>query len=60
VKANQHLGPLQISLGCMLIDVAKFLFIFFLVLTSFACGFNQLYWYYKNYKQENQDDVFYT
>lgn len=45
-QANQHLGPLQISLGCMLIDIAKFLFIFFLVLTSFACGLNQLYWYY--------------
>ena len=56
-QANQHLGPLQISLGCMLIDVAKFLFIFFLVLTSFACGFNQLYWYYRDTGDEN---VFFT
>ncbi|KAL8573433.1 hypothetical protein ACOMHN_032448 [Nucella lapillus] len=56
-QANQHLGPLQISLGCMLIDVAKFLFIFFLVLTSFACGFNQLYW---NYKQDSDPHVFAT
>ncbi|XP_061164348.1 transient-receptor-potential-like protein [Saccostrea echinata] len=47
-QANQHLGPLQISLGCMLIDIGKFLFIFFLVLTSFACGMTQLYWYYYN------------
>ncbi|KAJ8297880.1 hypothetical protein KUTeg_024411 [Tegillarca granosa] len=54
-QANQHLGPLQISLGCMLIDIAKFLFIFFLVLTSFACGFNQLYWYYKDTKLELED-----
>ncbi|XP_047497710.1 uncharacterized protein LOC125044795 [Penaeus chinensis] len=45
-QTNPHLGPLQISLGCMIIDIAKFLFIFFLVLTSFACGLNQLYWYY--------------
>lgn len=45
-QTNPHLGPLQISLGCMIIDIAKFLFIFFLVLTSFACGMNQLYWYY--------------
>ena len=45
-QADQYLGPLQISLGCMLIDIAKFLFIFFLVITSFACGLNQLYWYY--------------
>ncbi|XP_070196707.1 transient-receptor-potential-like protein [Littorina saxatilis] len=56
-QANQHLGPLQISLGCMLIDVAKFLFIFFLVLTSFACGLNQLYWYYK---ESSDQDVFFT
>ncbi|XP_013386796.1 transient-receptor-potential-like protein [Lingula anatina] len=41
--ANPNLGPLQISLGCMLIDIAKFLFIFMLVLASFACGLNQLY-----------------
>ncbi|XP_076359761.1 transient-receptor-potential-like protein isoform X1 [Tachypleus tridentatus] len=45
-QTNPHLGPLQISLGCMIIDIAKFLFIFFLVLTSFACGLNQLYWHY--------------
>ena len=45
-QANPYLGPLQISLGCMLIDIAKFFFIFFLVLLSFACGMHQLYWYY--------------
>lgn len=53
-QANQHLGPLQISLGCMLIDIGKFLFIFFLVLTSFACGMTQLYWYY--YKSRVPED----
>ncbi|XP_070554378.1 transient-receptor-potential-like protein isoform X2 [Ptychodera flava] len=47
-QANPYLGPLQISLGCMLIDIAKFLFIFFLVLLSFACGLNQLYWYHES------------
>lgn len=47
-QANPQLGPLQISLGCMLIDIGKFLFIFFLVITSFACGLNQLYYYYSN------------
>lgn len=47
-QASPYLGPLQISLGCMLVDIAKFMFIFFLVLTSFACGLNQLYWYYDN------------
>ena len=47
-QANPHLGPLQISLGCMIVDISKFLLIFFLILTSFACGLNQLYWYYSN------------
>ncbi|XP_037086621.1 transient-receptor-potential-like protein [Pollicipes pollicipes] len=47
-QTNPHLGPLQISLGCMIIDIIKFLFIFFLILTSFACGLNQLYWYYRH------------
>ena len=51
---NPQLGPLQISLGCMLVDIGKFLFIFFLVLTSFACGLNQLYYYYSD------DDVIIT
>ena len=51
-QANPQLGPLQISLGCMLIDIGKFLFIFFLVLTSFACGLNQLYYYYTNSDEE--------
>ena len=47
-QANPALGPLQISLGCMLIDIGKFMFIFFLVLISFACGLNQLYYYYSS------------
>ncbi|XP_061918097.1 short transient receptor potential channel 4-like [Entelurus aequoreus] len=45
--ANSHLGPLQISLGRMLLDILKFLFIYCLVLLAFANGLNQLYFYYK-------------
>lgn len=30
--ANSHLGPLQISLGRMLLDILKFLFIYCLVI----------------------------
>ncbi len=45
-QTNPYLGPLQISLGCMLIDIAKFCFIFFLILSSFSIGLAQLYWYY--------------
>ncbi|VDI33840.1 transient receptor potential cation channel subfamily C member 4 [Mytilus galloprovincialis] len=59
-QANQHLGPLQISLGCMLIDIVKFLFIFFLVLTSFACGLNQLYYYYSGSRTPTTADSFYS
>ncbi|XP_061137982.1 short transient receptor potential channel 4b isoform X1 [Syngnathus typhle] len=44
--ANSHLGPLQISLGRMLLDILKFLFIYCLVLLAFANGLNQLYYYY--------------
>ncbi|XP_057694902.1 short transient receptor potential channel 4-like [Corythoichthys intestinalis] len=45
--ANSHLGPLQISLGRMLLDILKFLFIYCLVLLAFANGLNQLYYYYE-------------
>jgi hypothetical protein len=37
---------LKISLGCMLVDVAKFCFIFVLIISSFSIGLAQLYWYY--------------
>lgn len=40
------MGPLQISLGRMLFDISKFLFIYFLVLFAFANGLNQLYYKY--------------
>ncbi|KAG7262863.1 hypothetical protein CRUP_034207 [Coryphaenoides rupestris] len=45
--ANSHLGPLQISLGRMMLDILKFLFIYCLVLVAFANGLNQLYFYYE-------------
>ena len=43
---NAHLGPLQISLGRMLGDILKFASLVVLVILAFACGINQLYWYY--------------
>lgn len=43
---NPHLGPLQVSLGRMIIDIIKFFFIYTLVLVAFGCGLNQLLWYY--------------
>ncbi|XP_065347171.1 transient receptor potential protein-like [Cloeon dipterum] len=49
---NPHLGPLQISLGRMIIDILKFFFIYTLVLFAFGCGMNQLLWYYSDLEQE--------
>ncbi|KAJ1366541.1 anthranilate synthase component I [Parelaphostrongylus tenuis] len=43
---NPYLGPLKISLGRMVIDILKFFLIYVLVLFAFACGLNQLLWYY--------------
>ncbi|KAK4323529.1 hypothetical protein Pmani_005763 [Petrolisthes manimaculis] len=45
---NPYLGPLQISLGRMVIDIVKFFFIYTLVLFAFACGLTQLLWYYND------------
>ncbi|KAG8312007.1 hypothetical protein J6590_031470 [Homalodisca vitripennis] len=47
-SVNPHLGPLQISLGRMIIDIIKFFFIYTLVLFAFGCGLNQLLWYYSD------------
>ncbi|KAK6045728.1 hypothetical protein COOONC_16767 [Cooperia oncophora] len=48
-QTNPYLGPLQISLGCMLVDVAKFCFIFVLIISSFSIGLAQLYWIADSY-----------
>ena len=40
---NPHLGPLQVSLGKMIIDICKWLVLFILVLFSFGCGLNQVW-----------------
>ncbi|KAI3383674.1 hypothetical protein SNEBB_009258 [Seison nebaliae] len=48
---NPHLGPLQISLGRMVFDITKFLLIILLVAFAFACGLNQLYWYYASMRE---------
>nr|WEY24736.1 transient receptor potential cation channel subfamily C member 5 [Aplysia californica] len=45
---SPYLGPLQISLGRMLMDIVKFGCVYMLVLVSFASGLNHLYWYYSN------------
>lgn len=49
---NPHLGPLQVSLGRMIIDIIKFFFIYTLVLFAFGCGLNQLLWYYADLEKQ--------
>ncbi|CAG9859792.1 unnamed protein product [Phyllotreta striolata] len=49
---NPHLGPLQVSLGRMVIDIVKFFFIYSLVLFAFACGLNQLLWYFSDLEKK--------
>lgn len=49
---NPYLGPLQISLGRMVIDIVKFFFIYSLVLFAFACGLTQLLWYYNDLEKQ--------
>ncbi|XP_045478716.1 transient receptor potential protein [Harmonia axyridis] len=51
-SVNPHLGPLQISLGRMIIDIVKFFFIYTLVLFAFGCGLNQLLWYYAELEKD--------
>ncbi|KAK6745871.1 hypothetical protein RB195_012156 [Necator americanus] len=52
---NPYLGPLKISLGRMVIDILKFFLVYALVLFAFACGLNQLLWYYGSMRQQECD-----
>ncbi|XP_076367318.1 transient receptor potential-gamma protein-like [Tachypleus tridentatus] len=53
---NPHLGPLQICLGRMVIDILKFFFVYTLVLFAFACGMNQLLWYYADLEKKTCEE----
>lgn len=45
-SVNPYLGPLQVSLSRMIMDIMKFFFLYVLVLFAFSSGLNQLLWYY--------------
>lgn len=49
---SSHLGPLQLSLKRIMIDILKFFSIYSLVLFSFACGLNQLMWYFADLERQ--------
>ncbi|XP_025422730.1 transient-receptor-potential-like protein isoform X2 [Sipha flava] len=54
---SSHLGPLQLSLKRIMIDILKFFSIYSLVLFSFACGLNQLMWYYADMERKKCDSL---
>ncbi|KAH9515624.1 Short transient receptor putative channel 6 [Bulinus truncatus] len=46
LRANEILGPLQISLGKMINDILKFFVFAVIVIIAFMVALNNLYWYY--------------
>ncbi|XP_068084233.1 short transient receptor potential channel 5 [Anabrus simplex] len=53
-QLNYHLGPLQVSLGKMVKDIAKFVVIYFLLILAFAAGLCRFYEYYDGMVQEDK------
>ncbi|KAK3924952.1 Transient receptor potential-gamma protein, partial [Frankliniella fusca] len=51
-SVNPYLGPLQVSLSRMVMDIMKFFFLYVLVLFAFSCGLNQLLWYYADMEKQ--------
>ncbi|KAM5224662.1 LOW QUALITY PROTEIN: short transient receptor potential channel 2-like [Hipposideros larvatus] len=43
LPAHESLGTLQISIGQMINDTARFMFILMIMLTAFLCGLNNIY-----------------
>ncbi|XP_038108644.1 transient receptor potential-gamma protein isoform X1 [Culex quinquefasciatus] len=56
-SVNPHLGPLQVSLSRMVMDIMKFFFLYVLVLFAFSSGLNQLLWYYADLEKKRCPDV---
>ncbi|XP_052756792.1 transient receptor potential-gamma protein-like isoform X1 [Galleria mellonella] len=51
-SVNPHLGPLQVSLSRMVLDILKFFVLDILVIFAFSCGLNQLLWYYADMEKK--------
>lgn len=56
-SVSPHLGPLQISLSRMVMDIVKFFFLYVLVLFAFSSGLNQLLWYYATLERKRCVDI---
>ncbi|KAL5280077.1 TRPC1 family protein [Megaselia abdita] len=57
-SVNPHLGPLQVSLSRMVMDIMKFFFLYVLVLFAFGSGLNQLLWYYSDLEKKRCPELF--
>ncbi|XP_039225703.1 short transient receptor potential channel 2-like [Crotalus tigris] len=51
LPAHETLGTLQISIGKMIDDMIRFMFIMMIILTAFLCGMNNIYVYYQQSKR---------
>uniref|UniRef100_A0A2K5JUJ5 Ion transport domain-containing protein n=1 Tax=Colobus angolensis palliatus TaxID=336983 RepID=A0A2K5JUJ5_COLAP len=51
LPAHESLGTLQISIGKMIDDMIRFMFILMIILTAFLCGLNNIYMPYQETEQ---------
>ncbi|XP_062830408.1 short transient receptor potential channel 2-like [Anolis carolinensis] len=51
LPAHETLGTLQISIGKMIDDMIRFMFIMMIILTAFLCGMNNIYVHYQESKR---------
>ncbi|XP_076044105.1 transient receptor potential-gamma protein-like isoform X10 [Oratosquilla oratoria] len=56
-SVNPYLGPLQVSLSRMVVDILKFAFLYLLTLFAFSCGMNQLLWFYADLEKQKCDRI---
>nr|XP_021200730.2 short transient receptor potential channel 4 [Helicoverpa armigera] len=53
-QLNYHLGPLQVSLGKMTIDIYKYIIIFAIIISAFTAGLARFYQYYDGMVYEDE------
>ncbi|KAI5642529.1 ion transport protein domain-containing protein [Phthorimaea operculella] len=53
-QLNYHLGPLQVSLGKMTIDIYKYIIVFTIIISAFAAGLARFYQYYEGMVYEDE------
>ncbi|KAG6447601.1 hypothetical protein O3G_MSEX005070 [Manduca sexta] len=53
-QLNYHLGPLQVSLGKMTIDIYKYIIVFAIIISAFAAGLSRFYQYYEGMVYEDE------